>query len=91
MARATWGRPDRAPCRLLQHALEGDVHPQPPQLLDHLPGAPHPVCPAALEKLVQHGRVGGQEIPQHVHLAPRSGGGELTPADHSHMMVLTRR
>ena len=46
-----------------------------------LPAA-DPVGPAAGQEGFQLGRLGGQEVPQHVHLAPGRGGAELAPAHH---------
>src|SRR5690606_35948641 len=39
------------------------------------------ILPAALEKFVELGRIGGQEVAQHVHLAPGGAHRELAAAD----------
>ena len=46
----------------------------------HLAAAADPVGPAALQKALEVGRMGGQEIPEDVHLAPGRGAAELASA-----------
>jgi hypothetical protein len=82
------GPPDRTTGRLVEYAFEREVHPQPLEVLDHLPGSPHPIGPAANQEGFQLGRHRRQEVPQHVHLAPRSRRRELASSDHPNPVSL---
>ena len=85
------GPAHRASGRFLKHAFEREVDSQPPEVLDHLLGATHPIGPAALEECVELRRVRRQKIAQHVHLAPGRGGRKLTPAHHPNSVLFTGR
>ena len=81
----------RAASRLAQHVVEVERHAHALQPVHHGARAPHPIGPAALEKRLQGGGVGREEIPEHVHLAPRRGGGELAAGDDTHAEPLAGR
>jgi hypothetical protein len=75
--------------RFLQHGLERHLHAQFLKPLNHLPRPAHAVRAAALQKAVQLGRVGREEVAQHVHFAPRGGYRELTSGNDPHLIALT--
>ena len=81
----------RPAARFLQHTVERELHPQPLELFHHGLGPAHPVGPAALEERFQLGRIGGQKVTQHVHLAPGGCGGKLAAADHPNTVALAGR
>jgi hypothetical protein len=82
---------NRTAPRLLQHALEGQLHTMPLQLLDHLLSPPHPVRPAAFQKILELGRVRRHVVTQHVHLTPVRRNRELASGDYPHTKALPFR
>lgn len=84
------GPADCAGSGLVQHILEGKTYPQTLQPLDHGFSPAHPVSAAPLEKCVQLGRMFRQVVAEDMHLAPRSGGRELTSGDYTNPEPLTR-
>jgi hypothetical protein len=85
------GSTHRATAGFLEYALERKIDAKSPQLFHHLTCPSQPVVAAALEKLLQGGRVDRQQVPEHVHFTPWSCGGELTTRYHPHPTALAGR
>src|SRR5205814_2877042 len=73
---------DRAVSPLTQYVRDLDLHAEPLQPGDHLLGAAVPGGPRADEKLLQPRLARGQEVAEHMQLAPRRFDAELAPGNH---------
>jgi hypothetical protein len=76
-----------ATSRLVEHAIERQVHAEALEMLYHLLCSAHSIGATALEKGIQLGRVRRKKIPQDVHLAPGRSRGELTSTNHPDTML----
>jgi hypothetical protein len=79
----------RATSRFLEHVFERELNTQPLKLLDHFLGSADAIGPAALEEGLQRLGLRGEEVSQHMHLAPWSRRRELASANHPNPVMVT--